>query len=188
MDTLFDFFDGLGRQGTTAILEAALMGLLAAAAALFARNWVRRGKVWVRGDDGHTCMSPLVLLVGLLCAAMAAACLVLGLLNPESLRERGDYIAWAGLVGAFSLAFLLILPYSRHVWDWNREGLRWSGAWRSVSIAWSDIERAGKTWDGQTFVADARGRKIYWSPYTLEHLALRDAIARQRPDLMLPAA
>ncbi len=89
MDTFFGFFDGLAQQGLSAILEAALMGLLAGAAALFARSWVRRGKVWVKGEEGHTCMSPLILLVGLLCAAMAAACLVLGLLDPElSSRAR----------------------------------------------------------------------------------------------------
>jgi uncharacterized membrane protein len=181
------FFDGLAKQGLTAILEVALMGVLAGAAALFARNWVRRGKVWVKGDEGHTCMSPMILLIGLLCAAMAAACLVLGFLNPESFRERGDFIAWAGLVGGFSLAFLLILPFTRHAWDWDREGLTWSGAWRSVSIPWPDIARAGKRWDGQCFVADARGRKIYWSPYTLEHEALREAIARRRPDITIPA-
>jgi hypothetical protein len=181
------FFDGLAKQGVTAILEVALMGVLAGAAALFARKWVRRGKVWVKGDEGHTCMSPFVLLVGLLCAAMAAGCLVLGLLDPGSLEERGQLIAWAGLVGGFSLVSLLILPFSRHAWDWDREGLRWRGAWRSVSIPWPDIKSAGKTWDGQTFVADARGRRICWSPYTLEHEALRDAIARRRPDITLPA-
>jgi hypothetical protein len=130
----------------------------------------------------------LILLVGLLCAAMAAACLVLGLLDPESLQERGQFIAWAGLVGGFSLAFLLVLPFSRHAWDWDRKGLSWRGAWRSVSIPWPDITRAGKTWDGQTFVADARGRRICWSSYTLEHEALRDAVARQRPDIIVPAS
>ncbi len=187
MDTFFDFFDGAAKQGLSAILEAALMGLLAGAAALFARSWVRRGKVWVKDEEGHTCMSPLILLVGLLCAAMAAACLVLGLIDPGSLRERGQLIAWAGLVGGFSLAFLLILPFSRHSWDWDRESLTWRGAWRSVSMPWQDIARAGKRWDGQWFVADARGRKIYWSPYTLEHEALREAIARRRPDITLPA-
>ena len=181
------FFESLTQQGISAIVGAILMGLLAGAAALLARNWVRRGKVWVKGDEGHTCMSPFVLLVGLLSAAMAAACLVLGLLRPQSLQEPGQFIAWAGLVGGFSLLCLIILPYSRQAWDWDRKGLRWRGAWRSVSILWSDIKRAGKTWGGQTFVADARGTKIYWSSYTLEHEALRDAIARRRPDIIVPA-
>jgi hypothetical protein len=130
----------------------------------------------------------MILLIGLLCAAMAGACLVLGLLNPETLlRDRGEFIAWALLVCGFSLAFLLVLPFTRHAWDWDREGLRWRRAWRSVSMAWGDIVRAGKTWDGQTFVADARGRRISWSTYTLEHEALRDAIAKRRPDINLPA-
>jgi hypothetical protein len=184
MDT---FLSDLGEEGTQALLEAILMCLLGGGAAVFARNWTRRGKVWTKDDAGHTCMSPLILLIGFLCAAMAAACLVLGLLNPESLRARGDFIAWAGLVTGFSLAFVLILPFSRHTWDWDRDGLRWTGAWRSVSILWQDMKRSGKTWDGQYFVADAEGRKIRWSPYTLEYEALNAAIARMRPDLALPA-
>jgi hypothetical protein len=180
------FIDKLLETGATAILEAALMGLLVGLGAVFARTWVRRGKVWVKGDEGHTCMSPFVLLIGLLCAAMAAACLVLGLLDPQSLEERGQFIAWAGLVGGFGLISLLILPYARHSWDWNRQGLSWQGAWRSVSIPWPDIASTGKSWDGQVFVADAQGRKISWSSYTLEHEALRDAVTKQRPDITLP--
>lgn len=176
-----------GDLALNAILQATLMGLLIGGAALLTRNWVRRGKVWVNGDEGHTCMSPLILLIGLLSAASAGAFLVLGLLDPQSLHDRGQFIAWAGLVGGFSLAFLLILPYSRHAWDWDPKGLSWRGAWRSVSIPWPDIKRVGKTWDGRTFVADARGRKIYWSSYILEHEALRDAITRRRPDMMVPA-
>lgn len=123
------FFDDLALN---AILQATLMGLLIGGAALLTRNWVRRGKVWVVGDEGHTCMSPIILLIGLLGAASAGAFLVLGLLDPRSLHDRGQFIAWVGLVGGFSLAFLLILPYSRHVWDWDPKGLSWRGAWRSV--------------------------------------------------------
>ena len=78
----------------------------------------------------------------------------------------------------FSIAFLFVLPYSRHAWEWDPKGLSWRGAWRSVSIPWPHIKRAGKTWDGRTFVADADGRKICWSSYVLEHQALPDAIAR----------
>lgn len=133
-------------------------------------------------------MSPMTLLVGLLCAAMAVACLVLGLLDPEPLKERGQFIAWAGLVGGFSLASLLIIPNSRQAWEWDQRGLRWRGAWQSVSIPWSDIKRAGKTWSGQTFVADARGKKICWSSYTLQHQALRDVLAKRRPDIIVPAS
>lgn len=181
------FLEGLAEEGMKVILAAILMAVLVAGAAIVARNWVRRGKVWIRGGVGRTRMSPLVLLIGLACAAMAATCLVLGLLNPESFRERGDFIAWAGLVGGFLLAFLLVLPFSRHSWEWDQDGLRWTGAWRSVSMLWSDLKRTGKTWDGQFFVADARGRKIYWSTYTLEHESLREAIASKRPDIMVPA-
>jgi hypothetical protein len=182
-----EFIAGLAEEGIKALLEIVLGAVLVAGAALFARNWVRRGKVWVKGDAGHTCMSPYVLLVGVLCAAAAAGCLALGLLDRETLREPGALTAWAALIGGFSLGFLFIVPFARHTWDWDRDSLSWRGAWRSVSIPWSELARAGKTWDGQFFVADASGRKIHWSPYTLEHEALRQAIARARPDLKLPA-
>src|SRR5262249_31085041 len=66
-----NFLNGLAEESMKGILETALMALLTAAAAVFARNWVRRGKVWVNGDTGHTCMSPLILLVGVLCAIVA---------------------------------------------------------------------------------------------------------------------
>ena len=102
------------------------------------------------------------------------------------MREPGDLYAWAGLIGGFSLGFLLIVPFTRHTWDWDRDGLRWRGAWRAVSMRWPDLARLGKSWDGQFFVADKTGRKIYWSPYTLEHEALRRAIETARPDLSLP--
>lgn len=183
-----DFGNALAQLTIPAIVGAGLMGLLAGGAALLARHWVHRGKVWVEGDRGHTCMSPMVVLVGLLCAAMAVASLILGLLNPESLNERGQLIAWAGLVAGFSLASLLILPNARQAWEWDQQSLRWRGAWRSVSIPWQDIKRAGKTWSGQTFVADAHGKKICWSSYTLQHRALRDAIANRRPDVNVPAS
>ena len=180
------FFEGLAQEGAKAILELALFAALFGVGAIFARNWVRSGKVWVRGDAGHTRLSPFVLLLGLLCGAVAATVLALGLVYRESLREPGDLYAWAGLIGGFFLGFLLILPFTRHTWDWDSEGLRWRGAWRAVSMRWSDLARAGKSWDGQFFVADKTGRKISWSPYTLEHEALRHAIATARPDLSFP--
>jgi hypothetical protein len=180
------FLQGLAEEGAKAILELGLFAVLFGLAAIFARNWARRGKVWVAGDAGHTCMSPLILLLGLLCGAAATAVLALGLLYPESLRDPGDFYAWAGLIGGFLLGFLLILPFTRHTWDWDREGLRWRGAWRAVSMRWPELARLGKSWDGQFFVADKAGRKIYWSTYTLEHEALLHAIETARPDLSLP--
>jgi hypothetical protein len=185
---MHSFFDTLANGAVTAIVAAVLMAVLAGGATLFTRSWVRSGKVWVKADDGHTRMSPFILLLGLLCAAMAIACLVLGLVDPPSLQDSGQFTAWIGLIGGFALAALFILPQSRQAWDWDEKGLRWRGPWRSASLLWSDIKTSGKTWGGQTFVADARGTKIYWSSYTLEHQALRDAVARRRPDLTVPAA
>jgi hypothetical protein len=122
----------------------------------------------------------------MLCGAAAAAFLVLGLIEPESLREPGAFAAWAGLIGGFSLAFLAILPFTRHTWEWDAAGLRWRGALRSIAIPWADIARVGKSWDGRYFAADKAGRRLYWSTYTLEHEALRRAIQAARPNLILP--
>jgi hypothetical protein len=146
----------------------------------------RRGKIWIGSGAGRTCMSPYVLLVGLLCGAAALSCLVLGLLEPESLREPGAFNAWAGLIGGFTLAFLAILPFTRHTWAWDAEGLRWRGLLRSVSIPWTELVRVGKAWGGRCVAVGRTGHRIYWSAYTLEHEALRHAIQRARPDLMPP--
>jgi hypothetical protein len=181
------FLNGLAEEGAKVVLELVLFAVLFGVAALFARNWARRGKVWVTGDAGHTRMSPVILLLGLLCGAVAAAVLVLGLVFRESLREPGDFYAWLGLIGGFLFFFVLMLPFTRQTWDWDREGLRWQGAWRGISMRWSELARAGKSWDGQFYVADKTGRKIKWSPqYTLEPEALRRAIETARPDLSLP--
>jgi hypothetical protein len=180
------FVDGLAEEGAKAILQLILVAALAGGAAIFARNWVRRGKVWVTSDAGHTRMSPFILLVGLLCGAAAAAVLVLGLVYRESLQEPGDFYAWLGLIGGFLFFFVLMLPFTRQTWDWDREGLRWQGAWRTVSMRWPELARLGTSWDGQFYVADKTGRKIRWSTYTLEHEALRRAIETARPDLSLP--
>jgi len=183
-----DLFDGLNRQVISAIVTVVLTGVLGGAAALLARGWARQGKVWVNEHEGHTRMSPYILLLGLLCALSAAACLVAGLLNPASLREQGQLVAWAGLIGGFLIACLITLRYARQTWDWDAKGLRWHGAWRSVSMPWTDMRRAGSTWGGHVYVSDSRGRKIVWSSYTLEHEELRAAILARRPDIAVPHA
>jgi hypothetical protein len=177
------FLEKLAEAGAQAVLEAILMGALGAGAALFARNWARRGKVWIGDGTGRTCNSAFVLLVGVLCAAMAAACLILGLLDPQSLEEQGALIAWAGLVGGFTLGFLAMAVYARHTWEWGPDGLSWRGVWRQVAMPWSAIARVGRSWDGQFYAADKAGRKIRWSTLTLEHEELARAIAAARPDL-----
>lgn len=180
------FAERLTQTGIQAVVELIVMAALAAGAAILARNMVQRGRVRVENGAGHTCMSPYALLVAVLCGLMAAACLALGLFDPESLREPGQFYAWMGLIGGFSLAFLGILRHTRQTWEWDREGLRWRGAWREKSMRWSDLARAGKSWDGQFYVADKAGKKIRWSTYTLEHEALARAIAAARPDLDVP--
>ena len=81
-------FEGLAEEGAKTILEAIVVAILTAGAALIARNLARRGKVWVGCDAGRTRMSPYVLLVGLLCGAAATVFLAVGLLNPELFASR----------------------------------------------------------------------------------------------------
>jgi hypothetical protein len=180
------FIDRLTEAGIQAIVEGVVGAALAVGTALIARNLARREKVWVGIGAGRTCMSPYVLLVGLLSGAAAMAFLVLGLLEPESLRERGALYAWMALIGGFSLGFVGIIPLTRHTWEWDETGLRWQGAMKSVAIAWPELSRVGKSWDGRFYAADKAGRKIYWSTYTLEHQALGRVIEAARPDLTPP--
>jgi hypothetical protein len=181
-----DIIERLAEEGAQSVVEAILVGLLTLGAAIIARNLVWRGEVRVGADAGHTCMSPYVLLLSLLLAVVAAGLLVLGLAWPETLREPGEFNAWAGIVAGFSLGCLMILPFTRHTWQWDATGLRWHGALRSTSMRWSEIVRLGKSWDGGFFASDKTGRRISWSAYTLKHEALLCAIHSARPDLILP--
>jgi hypothetical protein len=187
MNVINELIERLAEDGVQSVVEVILVGLLTLGAGIIARNLVRRGKVQVGIDAGHTCMSPYVLLVGLLLAVVAAVFLVIGLAWPESLREPGEFNAWVGGVAGFSLGCLAILPFTRHTWQWDATGLRWHGAFRSTSMRWLEIVRLGKSWDGQFFAADKTGRKIHWSTYTLEHETLLRAIHKARPDLIPPA-
>jgi hypothetical protein len=183
-----DIIERLAEQGAQSVLEAILVGVLTLGAAIIARNLIRRGEVRVGVDAGYTCMSPYILLVDLLLAVVAVGLLVLGLAWPETLREPGEFNAWAGIVAGFSLGCLMILPFTRHTWQWDARGLRWHGALRSTSMRWPEIVRLGKSWDGGFFAADKTGRRISWSTYTLGHEALLRAIHTARPDLILPGS
>jgi hypothetical protein len=176
----------LAESGAQVLLEAIVVGLMTGVAAAMARSLVRRGKVWIGHGAGRTCMSPYVLLVGLLCAVAAAGFAIVGLAHRESLGEPRQLYAWMGLVGAFSLCALAILPFTRHTWEWDAHGLRWQGAWRGVRLRWPDLVRLGKSMSGQLYVVDVAGREISWSQHTLEHEALMHAVQTARPDLVLP--
>jgi len=179
--------DRLAEEGIKVLAEGVLVGGLALVAAVLARSLARRGKVWIGTDAGRTCMSPFVLLLGLLLAIAAVIVLAVALYFRESLRTPADYYAWLGLVGGFFLGSLAILPFTRHVWEWDAAGLRWRGAWRSVAMRWPELAHLGRSMSGQLYVTDIAGRKITWSPqYTLEPEALLSAIQRARPDLALP--
>ena len=101
------------------MLEAILVGALTLGGAIIARNLVRRSEVRVGADAGHTRMSPYVLLFGLLHAVVAARLLVLGLAWPETLREPGEFNAWLGIVAGFFFGCSMILPFTRHTWQWD---------------------------------------------------------------------
>lgn len=176
----------LAEEGAKVVLEGILVGGLTLVAAVLARGLARRGKVWIGAGAGRTCMSPFVLLLGLLCAAAAVVVLAVGLYFGERLREPGEFYAWVVLIGGFSVVAVAILPFTRHTWEWDAGGLRRHGAFRSVALRWPELARLGKSMNGQFFVADAAGRKIAWSQYTLEHEALLRAIQTARPDLAMP--
>jgi len=182
-----DLLDGFAEEGIRLVLGGVLVGGLTLIAAVLARGMVRRGKVWIGTDAGRTCMSPFVLLVGLLLAVAALVALGAGLYFRDALKEPGEFYSWLGLVGGFSLGSLAIMPFTRHAWEWDATGLRWQGAWRRVAMRWPDLVRLGKSMSGMIYVTDKAGRKIAWSPdYTLEPEALLRAIQRARPDLALP--
>jgi len=168
-----------------ALLGAILTGLLTLVAAITARNLVRRGKVWVGPHAGHTQMTPLMLLGGLLVAVMGVVFLFWGFVRPP--RDPYDFNVWVGGLAFFSLLSLPCFLLSRLTWEWDRAGLRWHGAFRTISMPWHEIVRLGKSWDARFFAAGKTGSRIYWSTYTLEHEALVRAIHAARPDLILPA-
>lgn len=179
--------DNLSTESLKLLVEAAFVGLLTLGAALLARNMVRRGDVWVKGATGRTRMSPFILLLALFAALVAAASLSLGFIFPQIWLKTDELLSWIGLVAIFTFFFLILLPFTRHSWEWDASRLQWHGAWRSRSMPWSDIARLGKSWDGQFFAADKNGRKIFWSEHVLQHEALSRAVTSARPDLKLPA-
>jgi hypothetical protein len=181
------FIERFAEDSAQSVLEVILAGLLTLGAATIVRKLVRRGEVHVAPDAGQTCMSPYVLLVGLLLAVVAVMLFAVGLALRQTLREPGEFNAWVEVVAGFSLGCLVILPFTLHTWQWDVTGLRWQGAQRSTSMRWPDILRLGKSWDGGFFAADKTGRKIRWSAYTVEHEALFRAIHEARPDLILPS-
>jgi len=151
--------------------------------AILTRAWIARGRLHVTAESGRTCLSPEVLLVGVLSGLVAATCFVWGLLEPQTRIDPGQELAWRWLIIGFSLGFLVMAIYARHVWEWDSAGLRWRGALRSEELNWTALARVGRAWDGQFVAADTRGAKIRWSTYTLQREAMEAAIRTHRPDL-----
>jgi hypothetical protein len=186
LDGLVTFLKALTEEVAKSLGEWLLLGVLSLLAAVLTRSLFWRGSVSIGQGAGRTSMSPIVLLLGLLCATIAVGSLGLGLYFREGLREPGEFYAWLGLIGGFALGALAMYIFSRHTWEWDAAGLRWRGAWRSVAMRWSDIAHFGKAMSGALYVRDGTGRKISWSPqYTLQPEALRHAVQTARPDLTL---
>src|SRR5262249_51830753 len=131
------------------LLEVMLTGLLTLVAAIIARKLVRRGKVWVAPHAGHTQITPLMLLSGLLGAVLGMVFLVGGFVWPP--RDPYDFNVWVGVIAFFSLLSLPCFLLSRLTWEWDTAGLRWHGVFRTISMRWKEIVCLGKSWDGRFF-------------------------------------
>jgi hypothetical protein len=187
MSVLLGFADLTNGVLLPAAVAAISVSAAIMASAALARRLARSGKAWVGQGAGRTCVSPYMLIAGLVSAAGALFFLVAGLYGSEQLRDPVQFYCWVGIVSASALGALTLLPFAQHTWEWDSTGLRWQGAWRSVEMHWPDLVRLGKRLDGQLYVSDRTGRKIAWWPdITLEHEALLRAIRTARPDLALP--
>ncbi|MES1197137.1 MAG: hypothetical protein ABUL55_00800 [Pseudomonadota bacterium] len=169
------FESSLFEAGVQQVVEWVIGGIIAIAAALLTTALVRRGEIAVTATSGRTRQSPEVFVVGLLCAAVAIAAFLWGVLEPSTLRDHGQAMAWAGLLFGFTLGFVVMSIYAQHVWTWDETGLSWRGAFRRTSIRWSELARVGRAWDGQFFARDIHGRTVRWTTYTLQHQALNQA-------------
>ncbi len=171
---------------------AIVLGMLAIwpLSSVLARRMARRGKVRVEAGSGHTRLSPVIPLMGVISAAFAVFVLVAGLFDTrDQLRDPLTFYLWAGLLGMFALFSPVLFLGVRETWEWDATGLRWRGAFRSrpVEMRWHDILHLGQRRNGMLYVSDRTGRKIGWYPHlTLQHEALLRAIRTARPDLRLP--
>jgi hypothetical protein len=164
-------------NGVHQLVEWIVGAIIGVATALLTTALVQRGEVIVGRVRGSTRQSPQIFVVGALCAALAIAALIWGVLDPTTVHEPTDATAWACLVGAFALGFIVMSAYARHRWDWDEKGLYWRGAFRRTSILWADLTCVGRSWDGQFVARDRRGRAIRWTTFALEHAAIADAAA-----------
>ena len=155
-----------------AVVKAVIMGGIAGGTLLLTQVAQRRGEVKIADDAGHTMQSPKMLVISVMCGALALAFLIWGFLDPESINEPGNATAWFCLVAGFTLGFLLLAMLSTHRWTWDGDRFEWQRAFSKRSLAWRDLVSAGPTWEGQFAAKDKAGRKIRWSTYTLEHEAL----------------
>ena len=164
--------DWLLGEGVHSVVEWAVTTVIAVSGAAYTRTLVCRGSVEIGAHTGRTRQSPEVFVIGLLCGAVAIACLIWGLLDPATLLERGAATAWLILIGSFAHGFIVMTVYAQHRWAWDQDRLTWRGAFRSASIRWAALAYLGKSWDGQFVARDTGGHRVRWTTFTLQHQAL----------------
>ena len=162
-------------EGVHQLVEWVIGAIIAVSTAFFTTALARRGAVFATETSGDTRQSPEVFVVGALCAVIALGVLVWGLVDRATIRGQGEATAWASLTAAFTLGFAVMSVYAQHRWWWDETSLSWRGVFRRTTILWSDIRRAGKSWDGQFVARDRRGHAIRWTTFTLHHQAIGKA-------------
>ena len=170
-------------------VKLAVTGAIAGGTLVLTQALRRRGEGSTDESGGATVQSPKVLVIGLMCGLLSLAFLIWGLVDPETLQGPGEAIAWVLLISGFTLGFVVMAVYASHRWEWDTHGLTWHGFFRSTTIPWSEMTRAGLSWDGQ-FVATSRtGQKIRWTNFALDHDAImRAAQAHLAEHRAVPAA
>jgi hypothetical protein len=167
-------------------LVAGLTSLVVAGlAALVARG---RPKAWRAGSgtiSPERWTAALTVLFGLAMASGGTIALV-----------AGDWKVGSGLllIGLACAVFMCPSLTDLHNVSWSSEGVEGPSrlfgptlGFRRTSIAWSEIESAGKTITGYWYVQTADHRRVYWSYLYKGYAALTASLINHRPDVVLPS-
>src|SRR5690348_16837562 len=105
-------------EGVHQVVEWIIGAIIAVSTAFLTTALVRGGAVSVSDIRGATRQSPQVFVVGVLCAVLALAILIWGLVDPATTRNQGEAVAWTSLIAAFALGFAIMSIYAQHRWSW----------------------------------------------------------------------
>ena len=100
------FDDWLLDNSVHMVVEWIVGAIIVLGTTALTRSYVRQGRVHIGTNEGRTCQSPQVLVVGLLCGSIALACLVWGIVDPSTLQGPGA--ALASLASSRLLVILLL--------------------------------------------------------------------------------